>query len=289
MKSASTRGGGTELRFNLVYDPAVFQAGVEGVSHLRIASENARIGDPSSVRLKVAGANGATLSTDGLDVVVGETDFDKRITVTLSAPAAAEAVFDLRVACDEGGVELVDRTITVPKGEKTGSGTIRFLKKGYPIALITGTATVSVSAATPGFSTAEAGNLVLRIRGTGTAPTASFSETEVEIHVGYDGILYNFLVELSEALDKDVLIHVTAECDMPGGYQDLSETISIPKGDTKGFGNINFPSIKYPYVTDRATVTLRLTSDDVIVLPSGSTFKMKVSGTLPAPNRQETE
>lgn len=284
------KGGGTELTFNLVYDPAVFEAGVAGVSHLRISSDLVRIGNPSSVRLNVAGVNKATLSTEGLDVVVGDADFEKTVTVTLSAEASADAVFDLHVASEEGGVEIVDRTITIPKGQKSGSGSIRFLKKDYPIELQTGTAVVSVSTATTGVSTAEAGNLVLRIRGTGRAPAAQLDRTEDVVKVPLIGDLqYNFAINLTEALDKEVLIRATAECDKPNGYSNLRETISIPKGHIQGFGIIAFSSNTYPYDTDQATVTLRISSDDVIVLHSGSTLKLKVSGSRSDPNKQGTE
>lgn len=45
----------------------------------------------------------AVLSTDGLDVVVGDGDFEKTITVTLSHNAPADAVFAVALVSEGGG------------------------------------------------------------------------------------------------------------------------------------------------------------------------------------------
>lgn len=283
--------GQKEVTFNLVFDNTVFKPGVTGVCHNKITSDYATIGDPSSVKLTVTGIepNKATLSTDGLDVVVGDDDFEKTITVTLAEEAITDAVFTIAVESEEGGFEIVDKTITIAKGEKTGTGVIKFLKKSYPIELMTGTAVVSVTTSTPGVSAADAGNLVLNIKGTGTAPMASFEKAGevVSVKVGVSDVDHGFIIELSEPLDKDAVIHVTAECDMEGGYSSLSENITINKGATKGYGSIIFPKSKYPYDTHKANVTLKISSDDVIVINSGSTMKLKVSGEMVNPNKED--
>lgn len=223
----------------------------------------------------------AVLSTDGLDIVVGDGDFEKTITVTLSHNAPSDAVFAVTIVSEGEGDEAVDKNITIPKGEKTGTGKIRFLKKAYPFEDITGKATVSISTATPVISTVEAGSLVFNIRGTGpiTGTVAQFDCFDNSVKVPIMGnAQYNFVINLSESTDKDILFHITAECDVADGYFGLSETVTIIKGQTQGSGNISFSSNMYPYDTNKANVTLTIRSEDVFVLPSGSKMHLKVSG-----------
>lgn len=231
----------------------------------------------------------AVLSTDGLDVVVGDGDFEKTITVTLSHNAPTDAVFAVALL-SEGGGETADPNITVPKGEKTGTAKIRFLKKAYPFEAATGRAAVSVSTSTPGITTAEAGSLLFNIRGTGpvTGPVAQLDRSDDIARVPTMGdIQYNFVINLSEPLDKEAVFHVTAACDVADGYFGLSETVTINKGNIQGFGDISFGSDKYPYDTNKAKVRLTISSEDVFVLPGGSKMRLRVSGAMVDPDKEE--
>ena len=281
--------GQTEVTFNMIYEATFFKPGVTGVSHLKLKSEYATIGDPSSVRFTVTGVepNKATLSTDGLEVVVGDEDFEKAVTVTLSEPASTETVFAVAVECEEGGFEIVDKTITIAKGEKTGTGVIKFLKKAYPIELMTGTAIVSVISETSGVVVADPGNIVLDIKGTGTAPMAALEFSESLVKVPGADQEVSIPIELSESIGKDAVFTVTVESDKEGSYTVNTPTVTISKGETKAFVSVIFKASLFPYDTDKANVKVKISSEDVIVLNSASSVSFRVIGATVNPNKED--
>lgn len=174
-------------------------------------------------------------------------------------------------------------TRTVPKGEQTATGVIKFLKSAYPNHLATGTAVVSISTDPEGFLVADPGTLELRIKGT-KVPTASVSATTTLIELGGSDQIGTYSINLSEPLEKDVVFSITAESDKEHCCRPAPPTVTINKGQIYALGTIIFYLHAFMYNTDKATVILKIASTDVFVPNSMSTITFEVSGTEENPN-----
>lgn len=281
--------GEQEVTFNVVFAGKTFVKGVTGVTHLKLTSDGAKIDASQSIRLNVSGVdpNMATLSTDGLQVVVGETDFSKTLTVTLTENALSDVVFNVAVEGKEGDFELVDKTITIKKGEKTGTGVIKFLKKAFPIELMSSTAAVSITTASSGIVLGDPNKIVLNIKGTGTAPMGTISVDNSTIKVGASDVTATFTVSLSEVLTKTANFTITAASDKEGSYTLNTKSLSIAAGATSATGSVTFKAGSFPYDTDRANIKVSIASTDVIVINSGASIDFSVSGEAISPNKED--
>lgn len=280
-----------KVTFKLVFDKTVFIEGVKGVSHLILTSKNAKVDANQTIKINVEGAksNEATLSTDGLEVVVGDGDFSKTMTVTLAEEARVNTVFNLVVEGKDGDFEIVDKTITVNKGEKTGTGVIKFLKKAFPIELMTGEAIVSITTSTSGVTIGKPDKLLLKIKGTGTAPTGKISiegSDVVKVEGGVDKTV-EFTINLSEAISKAANFTITATSDKDGSFTLNNTTVTINQGAQQAKGSITFKAASFVYDTDKANVKLSIASEDVIVINSGSSIDFKVSGKAINPDKED--
>ncbi|MBE9488355.1 MAG: hypothetical protein IMY73_04130 [Bacteroidetes bacterium] len=285
----SIEEGSSEVTFDIVFAAENFPAGFSGVSNLKLTSEGAIIGTPSEIILNVKGVEptSAILSTDGTDVVVGDTDTEKTITVTLSGEARADVQFDVAVEGKEGDFEIVDNTITVKKGETTGTGVIKFLQKAFPIELMTGTAKVSITTTAGDITLGEPNKLLFNIKGMGTAPMGTISTELTTIKVGAEDKVVEFSVKVSEVLTKDAVFAITATSDKNDSFTLDTESVTISAGALEAKGTITFKTASFPYDTDKVNVKVVIASEDVIVINSASTLDLKVSGETINPDKED--
>lgn len=277
--------GSRSVSSTITFHAEAYPFGADEEVKLSIASEGNTL-KTGTVTFYVAKIplNKATLSTQGTEITVGDTDYEKSITVTLAEKAYTDAVFEVLVESEGGGFEIVTPTITVPKGEQSATGVIKFLKSAYPVELTTGTAVVSISTSSKGFTTENSGTLELRIRGTGTAPMGAVSIGSPIIKVGTADSEVSFTLSISEPLDKPVVFDISATSDKEGCFKLNTPTVTIRRGATTAFGIITFKHEFFKYDTDKAAVTLKISSPDVVVLNSASTLIFDVSGATKNPN-----
>lgn len=284
--------GQQEVIFDVIFEAKVFKPGVEGISHLGLRSEGAITDAKNTIKIAVKGVepNTATLSADGADIVVGETDFEKTITVTLTKDAIQDVVFDVNVEGKEGDFEIVNKTITVRKGSTTGTGVVKFLKKAFPIELMTGTAKVSVSTENTGVVLGTPNKLLFNIKGTGTAPMGTISIEESNIvKVGATDMTVEFTVAISETLQKNATFAITATSDKAGSFTLNTQSVTINQGSLLAKGTITFKAASFRYDTDKASISVSIASEDVIVINSGSSIDFKVSGEALNPNKEDVK
>ncbi|MEG2758640.1 MAG: hypothetical protein RR908_02065 [Rikenellaceae bacterium] len=281
--------GEKEITFDVVFAGATFTPGVKGVSHLKLTSEIAII-DNQLIKLNVAGVtpNAATVSAKSLNLVVGDGDLSETITVTLAENALADATFDVSVEGKAGDFEVVNKVITVKKGEKIGTGVIKFLKKAFPIELMTGTAIVTVTASSSGTVMGEPSKLLFNIKGTGTAPMGAVTIAESNlVKVEATDKVVEFTVHLSEAIQKAANFTVTATGDKANSFTLNNASLVVAQGATTAKGTITFKASSFPFDTDKAKIKLSIASEDVIVINSGSSIDFKVSGAKLNPNKED--
>lgn len=284
--------GAQETSFDIIFEARVFKPGVEGISHLKLSSDGAVVDANNTVKIVAKGVepNTATLSANALDVTVGDNDEAKTITVTLTKEAVADVVFDVAVEGKAGDFELVNKTITVKKGEKTGTGVVKFLKKAFPIELMTGTAIVSISTADASIVLGEPKKLLFNIKGTGTAPMGTIAiEGSNLIKVGATDKTVEFTVAVSEALNKNATFAITAASDKVSSFTLNTQSVTINKGSLSAKGSITFKAASFPYDTDKANISVTIASEDVIVINSGSKLDFKVSGEALNPNKEDVK
>lgn len=277
--------GSRSVSGTITFHTDAFPFGADEKVKLSITSEGNTL-KTGSVIYSVAKIplNTAVLSTQSTEITVGETDYEKTITITLEEKAHTDAVFSVAVESEGGGFEIVTPTITVPKGEQSATGVIKFLKSAYPVESATGTAVVSISTSSKGFLVADPGTLELRIRGTGTAPMGTVSIGSPIIKVGTANSEVSFTLSISEPLDKPVVFNISATSDKEGCFTVNTPTVTIRPGATTAFGIITFKQAFFKYDTDKAAVTLKISSPDVVVLNSASTLNLEVSGAMKNPN-----
>ncbi|MBE9488356.1 MAG: hypothetical protein IMY73_04135 [Bacteroidetes bacterium] len=277
--------GNSKVDFDIIFDATKFQVGFSGVSHLVLTSNGANIGVPLEIILNVKGVSStsATLSTDGTDVVVGKTDFEKSITVTLNKEALADVKFNILVEGKEGDYEIVDKIITVKKGEKKGIGVIKFFQKSFSNELMTGTAKISITTTAGDIILGDPNKLLLNIKGTGTAPIGTISIETSDIKVGEDDKIVEFSVKISETLTKDAVFAITATSDKDDFFTLNTKSITIISGTLEAKGTITFKASSFPYSTDNENVKVIIASEDVII-NSDSTLDLNISGESLNPN-----
>lgn len=283
--------GTDEVTFDIIFEAKKFKPGVEGISHLKLQSGGAVVDANNTVKIAVKGIepNEATLSADGLDIVVGETDFAKTITVTLTDNAKEDVVFNVKVEGKEGDFELVNKTITIKKGEKTGTGVVKFLKKAFPIELMKGTAIVSVSTTNTAVVVGTPDRLLFNIKGTGTAPMGTISVVSPIVKMEAANQTVEFTVQLSEVLSKNARFNIAATSDKEGSFTLNTASLTINAGSTSATGSITFKAASFPYDTDKANISVAISSEDVIVINSGSKIDFKVSGKAINPNKEDVK
>lgn len=284
--------GAQEVSFDIIFEAKVFKPGIEGISHLKLQSSGAVIDPNNTVKISVTGIepNTATLSSNGTDIVVGDSDFEKTITVTLTKEALTDVAFNVSVEGKAGDFEIVNSTITVKKGAKTGTGIIKFLKKAFPIELMTGTAIVSIATSNTGVVLGDPKKLLFNIKGTGTAPMGTISiDGSNTVKIGTADKTVEFTVNVSEAIKKNAVFAITATDNKANSYTLNTKSVTINQGSLSAKGSITFKAASFPYDTDKANITVSIASEDVIVINSGSKIDFKVSGEALNPNKEDVK